>query len=66
MFILYAKKVIMIVKNHRKQEKMLLRGIKGFIETEPIKEELLQLLLAGELLHIGKNTSFGFGQYKIL
>ena len=50
----------------RKQEKMLLRGIKGFIETEPIKEELLQILLAGELLHIGKNTSFGFGQYKIL
>ena len=50
----------------RKQEKMILRGIKGFLETGVMDQELLLILLAGELLHIGKNTSFGFGHYKVL
>ena len=50
----------------RKNEKMMLRGIKGFLETGPMEEEVLAMLLAGELLHIGKNTSFGFGQYKLV
>ena len=28
--------------------------------------ETLSLLLAGELIHIGKNTSFGFGRYTVV
>lgn len=50
----------------RKEEKMILRGITGVVETEPLSDDEVKLLLAGELLHIGKNTSFGFGKYKIL
>ena len=44
---------------------MYLKGIKGKIEVEEIGEEILPLYLAGELIHIGKNTSFGFGRYTL-
>lgn len=43
--------------------KMKLRGIKGEIVMSDMSEEYLDLLLVGELIHIGKNTSFGFGKY---
>lgn len=43
--------------------KIALRGIKGYIQFEEIPEKYLPYILAGELLHIGKNTSFGFGRY---
>lgn len=46
-------------------QKMSLRGIKGDLNLTDIPEELLAVLLAGELIHIGKNTSFGFGRYRI-
>lgn len=46
-------------------EKMKLRGISGYVIFEDLSEEMLTLLLAGEKLRIGKNTSFGFGKYKI-
>lgn len=45
--------------------KMPLRGIKGEMWLSGIPEELLPVLLAGEVLHIGKNTSFGFGRYHV-
>ncbi len=45
--------------------KMPLRGIKGEIYLSEMPERLLPVLLAGEVLHIGKNTSFGFGRYYI-
>ena len=51
--------------NHR-NEKMVLKGIEGDMETESIPGSLLPLLYAGELVHIGKNTSFGFGRYKVM
>ena len=47
----------------RHDKKMTLRGIKGEIQLSPISESFLPLLLAGERVHIGKNTSFGFGRY---
>lgn len=50
--------------NHQ-QTKMLLKGIEGQAEIEKASEELLKLLFAGELIHIGKNTSFGFGRYRV-
>ena len=42
-----------------------MHGIKGEIVLEEVSEDLLVYLLAGELLHIGKNTSFGFGRYRV-
>ncbi len=47
-------------------KKMTLWGIKGYIELDAIPEDMLLLLAAGELTHIGKNTSFDFGRYRII
>lgn len=52
--------------SNRKDEKMVLRGIEGMLSISEISEELLDILIAGELIHIGKNTSFGFGRYRIM
>ncbi|MBR2841864.1 MAG: CRISPR system precrRNA processing endoribonuclease RAMP protein Cas6 [Lachnospiraceae bacterium] len=49
----------------RHRQEMPLHGIKGYLVLEDIPEEMLPLLLAGELVHIGKNTSFGFGRYTL-
>lgn len=51
----------------RQQSHMQLKGIQGnvYLAEEP-KEDLLRCLLAGEILHIGKNTSFGFGRYRVM
>ncbi len=46
--------------------RMVLNGIKGFIELKQIPEQILPWLFAGELIHIGKNTSFGFGRYSVV
>lgn len=45
------------------QGKMSLKGIKGYVVFDDLSENFLTMLLAGEKLHIGKNTSFGFGKY---
>ncbi len=50
--------------NH-KESPMYLKGIEGELVVDSISDELLDILLAGELIHIGKNTSFGFGRYRI-
>ena len=42
-----------------------LRGMTGSVRFHGITEEYLPYVLAGELLHIGKNTSFGFGRYTL-
>lgn len=47
----------------RKEKKMTLQGIEGTAQLDGLTKESLKLLLAGELVHIGKNTSFGFGRY---
>ena len=38
-------------------------GISGRIELRDVPEECVEYLIAGEITHIGKNTSFGFGKY---
>ena len=43
----------------------MLKGIVGKADLADISEEWLELLLAGEVAHIGKNTSFGFGKYHL-
>lgn len=49
----------------RKNRKITLKGLRGTAMISKVCDELFALLLAGELVHIGKNTSFGFGKYKI-
>lgn len=45
------------------REKIILSGIRGELALEGLTEECIDLLLAGECFHVGKNTSFGFGHY---
>lgn len=49
----------------RKNGKMILKGIKGYALLPELSEDIWQILMVGELIHIGKNTSFGFGRYSI-
>lgn len=49
----------------RQGSKMTLKGIEGQLQMDVVEDDLLVLLLAGELIHIGKNTSFGFGRYHV-
>lgn len=49
----------------RKNRKITLKGLRGSAVISQVCDEFLALLLAGELVHIGKNTSFGFGKYRI-
>lgn len=46
--------------------KMILSGIKGIVQLDLIPDQMLPFLIAGELMHIGKNTSFGFGRYRVM
>ena len=43
--------------------RMALRGMSGTVTFNTMPEECLDYLIAGELTHMGKNTSFGFGQF---
>lgn len=49
----------------RQMSSMKLGGIKGEVQLDEIPGQLLPWLLAGEVMHIGKNTSFGFGRYRV-
>ena len=46
-----------------RDSRMTLRGIAGTAVFGRMPEECLDWLIAGELVHMGKNTSFGFGKY---
>lgn len=46
-------------------DKINLTGMTGSVDLTDVDEAAQELLLIGELLHLGKNTSFGFGQYVI-
>ncbi len=52
--------------SERREEKIPLSGIKGTMDLENIEDDLYALLLAGEIIHIGKNTRFGFGRYTMV
>lgn len=49
--------------SNRQKSRMSLGGIVGYLELEEVNEEAKKLLIAGELIHIGKSTSFGLGDY---
>lgn len=47
------------------KEKIRLKGLTGSFLLENIPDEFWPYLFAGEILHIGKNCSMGFGVYEI-
>ncbi|WP_157627929.1 CRISPR system precrRNA processing endoribonuclease RAMP protein Cas6, partial [Thermodesulfatator autotrophicus] len=50
----------------RTKQKMPLRGLVGEVSFEGDITPFTSLLRAGEFVHVGKNTSFGFGYYRII
>ncbi|MGB4509648.1 MAG: CRISPR system precrRNA processing endoribonuclease RAMP protein Cas6 [Syntrophomonadaceae bacterium] len=51
--------------SNRQNNRMKLGGIVGLIEFEGDLNPFWPLLLAGQEIHIGKNTTFGLGMYKL-
>ncbi len=51
--------------SERHNSAIYLTGIEGMVKITDVSNELLDILAVGELVHIGKNTSFGFGRYQI-
>lgn len=48
-----------------KNWKMVLKGIESYALLPELPEDIWQILMIGELIYIGKNTSFGAGRYSI-
>ncbi len=61
----YHKPVNVDRYSDRQKTKMTFRGIEGKLIMDIPGEILIKLLLAGELIHVGKKTSFGFGRYTL-
>lgn len=69
----YLPKMEIIKEDERRVErysfvqkrKISMDGITGKILLHGVTEEMLWYLFAGEVLHAGKHTSFGFGKYHI-
>lgn len=60
----YMEKVTRYSGTH--DSKVSFTGIKGYCDLAGIDAVTKALLIAGELVHIGKNTSFGFGRYTLV
>lgn len=52
--------------SHRQEDRMSLGGFIGKVTFRGNIEEYLPLLYLGKYTHIGKGTSFGLGEYKII
>jgi len=50
----------------RQDTRMKMGGVVGIISFEGDIEPFMPLIKAGEILHVGKGTSFGLGKYKIM
>ena len=51
--------------SQRQERHMQLGGFVGTAEYDPLPDALLPLLAWGEIVHLGKASAFGFGQYRI-
>lgn len=60
-----SRKISVLRYSSTQDQRMTLWGIKGELLLSEIPPELLPALLAGEVMHVGKNTSFGFGRYQV-
>ena len=47
-------------------EGIYLSGIRGDVEFDGLRDEVRRLMLATEVMHVGRNTSFGFGRVTVL
>jgi len=52
--------------SHRQGTKMTLGGMVGRVEYSGDIRRFWPILSLGEIIHVGKNTSFGLGKYKII
>ncbi|TSA24209.1 CRISPR system precrRNA processing endoribonuclease RAMP protein Cas6 [bacterium] len=52
-------------KSHIQKQKMSFGGLVGDIIIENVDEDTYALLKLGELFHVGKQTTFGLGKYKL-
>lgn len=50
----------------RHQQKVHLEGIRGWADFDRVDENLYLLMLAGEIMHVGKRVSLGFGRYTMV
>jgi len=50
----------------RQKQRMTLGGFMGRIAFEGFFQDFLPLLALGEILHVGKGTTFGLGRYRLL
>ncbi|MBE3577801.1 MAG: CRISPR system precrRNA processing endoribonuclease RAMP protein Cas6 [Limnochordales bacterium] len=51
--------------SYRQQQRMLLGGLTGRAVYDEEARLFLPLLKAGEIVHVGKGTTFGLGQYRL-
>lgn len=52
--------------SNRTETGMYLKGIRGKVDFNDIDDDTYAMMLAGELVHIGKDTSFGSGRYRMV
>ena len=52
--------------SNRTETAMYLKGIRGRVDFDDIDDDTYAMMLAGELVHIGKDTSFGSGRYTMV
>lgn len=48
------------------ENRIRLRGIRGDFILSHVPADALAYIFGGEIVHIGKNTSIGFGQYRVI
>lgn len=51
--------------SNRQNRTMKMEGITGYFTFSQLEENQIDYLIAGELIHIGKSSAFGFGEYEI-
>jgi CRISPR/Cas system endoribonuclease Cas6 (RAMP superfamily) len=49
----------------RQETRMKLGGVVGRMEVEGVPDSLWPWLRLGEMIHVGKGTSFGLGRYRV-
>ena len=49
--------------SQRQMQKVPMNGIAGYVDFDEIDDTLYTLMLAGEIMNVGKNSSFGYGSY---
>lgn len=54
-----------VYRSPKRHEKYPMRGWAGFVELEGNFPDLYKILKLGEAIHVGSNTSVGFGKFKI-